>query len=212
KLSGDFAVHQLYDCNWIVANCSTPANYFHVLRRQILLPFRKPLIVFTPKSLLRHPEAKSSFDHMLPGTHFQRLIPDEGPAAVSPQKVKRVIFCTGKIYYELIRERKSRGMDDAVAVVRIEQLSPFPFDLVKAETDRYQNADLVWCQEEHKNQGYYDYIKPRLHTTISHSRSIWYAGREPAAAPATGNKHAHLMELQRLLDAAFNWETFPGKL
>ncbi|MEQ2207347.1 hypothetical protein XENOCAPTIV_010963, partial [Xenoophorus captivus] len=90
----DFAVHQLYDCNWIVANCSTPANYFHVLRRQILLPFRKPL-------------------------------------------------------------------------------SPFPFDLVKAETDRYQNADLVWCQEEHKNQGYYDYVKPRLHTTISHTRSIW---------------------------------------
>ncbi|MEQ2315818.1 hypothetical protein AMECASPLE_026226, partial [Ameca splendens] len=173
KLSGDFAVHQLYDCNWIVANCSTPANYFHVLRRQILLPFRKPLIVFTPKSLLRHPEAKSSFDDMLPGTHFQRLIPDEGPAAVSPQKVKRVIFCTGKIYYELIRERKSRGMDDAVAVVRIEQLSPFPFDLVKAETDRYQNADLVWCQEEHKNQGYYGYVKPRLHTTISHTRSIW---------------------------------------
>ncbi|XP_047228449.1 2-oxoglutarate dehydrogenase, mitochondrial [Girardinichthys multiradiatus] len=212
KLSGDFAMHQLHDCNWIVANCSTPANYFHVLRRQILLPFRKPLIVFTPKSLLRHPEAKSSFDDMLPGTHFQRLIPDEGPAAVSPQKVKRVIFCTGKIYYELIRERKSRGMDEAVAVVRIEQLSPFPFDLVKAETDRYQNADLVWCQEEHKNQGYYDYVKPRLHTTISHTRSIWYAGREPAAAPATGNKHAHLMELQRLLDAAFNLETFPGKL
>ncbi|MEQ2263519.1 hypothetical protein XENORESO_008816 [Xenotaenia resolanae] len=149
---------------------------------------------------------------MLPGTNFKRLIPDEGPAAVSPQKVKRVIFCTGKIYYELIRERKSRGMDDAVAVVRIEQLSPFPFDLVKAETDRYQNADLVWCQEEHKNQGYYDYVKPRLHTTISHTRSIWYAGREPAAAPATGNKHGHLMELQRLLDAAFNLETFPGKL
>uniref|UniRef100_A0A665VD68 2-oxoglutarate dehydrogenase complex component E1 n=1 Tax=Echeneis naucrates TaxID=173247 RepID=A0A665VD68_ECHNA len=171
-----------------------------------------PLIVFTPKSLLRHPEAKSSFDDMLPGTHFRRIIPDDGPAAASPEKVKRVIFCTGKIYYELIRERKNRGMDDDVAVVRIEQLSPFPFDLVKLETDRYLNADLVWCQEEHKNQGYYDYVKPRIRTTISHSRPVWYAGRDPAAAPATGNKQTHLTELQRLLDTAFDLEAFYGKV
>uniref|UniRef100_A0AAQ5X7M9 2-oxoglutarate dehydrogenase complex component E1 n=1 Tax=Amphiprion ocellaris TaxID=80972 RepID=A0AAQ5X7M9_AMPOC len=162
----------LYDCNWIVVNCSTPANYFHVLRRQILQPFRKPLIVFTPKSLLRHPEAKSSFEEMLPGTHFRRVIPDDSPAAVSPEKVKRVIFCTGKIYYELTRERKNRGMDDTIAIVRIEQLSPFPFDLLKAETDRYINADLVWCQEEHKNQGYYDYVKPRIRTTINRTRPV----------------------------------------
>ncbi|XP_008280042.1 2-oxoglutarate dehydrogenase, mitochondrial isoform X4 [Stegastes partitus] len=211
KLSEDFAVRQLYDCNWIVVNCSTPANYFHVIRRQILQPFRKPLIVFTPKSLLRHPEAKSSFDEMLPGTHFSRIIPDDGPAAVSPEKVKRVIFCTGKIFYELTRERKNRGMDDTIAVVRVEQLSPFPFDLVKEETDRYVNADLVWCQEEHKNQGYYDYVKPRIRTTIGRSRPVWYAGREPAAAPATGNKQTHLMELQRLLDTAFDLEAFSGK-
>ncbi|KAM9307271.1 2-oxoglutarate dehydrogenase complex component E1 isoform 2-T2 [Pholidichthys leucotaenia] len=210
-MSADFAVHQLYDCNWIVVNCSTPANYFHVLRRQILMPFRKPLIVFTPKSLLRHPEAKSSFDDMLQGTHFKRLITDDATAA-NPQKVKRVIFCTGKIYYELIRERMNRGMDDTAAVIRIEQLSPFPFDLIKTEGDRYLNADLVWCQEEHKNQGYYDYVKPRICTTINNTRPLWYAGREPAAAPATGNKHAHLMELQRLLDTAFNLEAFSEKL
>ncbi|XP_069557206.1 2-oxoglutarate dehydrogenase complex component E1 [Brachyistius frenatus] len=211
KLSEDLAMRQLYDCNWIVVNCSTPANYFHVLRRQILQPFRKPLIVFTPKSLLRHPEAKSSFDDMLPGTHFRRLIPDDGPAASGPQAVKRVIFCSGKIYYELIRERKNRGADDAVAVVRIEQLSPFPFDLVKEETDRYPNADLVWCQEEHKNQGYYDYVKPRIRTTVRRTRPVWYAGRESAAAPATGNKHTHLSELQRLLDTAFDLDAFSGK-
>ncbi|XP_070780256.1 2-oxoglutarate dehydrogenase complex component E1 isoform X4 [Enoplosus armatus] len=212
KLSEDFAMRQLYDCNWIVVNCSNPANYFHVLRRQILQPFRKPLIVFTPKSLLRHPEAKSSFDDMLPVTHFKRIIPDDGPAAASPEKVKRVVFCTGKIYYELTRERKNRGMDDAVAVVRIEQLSPFPFDLVKAETDRYPNADLVWCQEEHKNQGYYDYVKPRIRTTINRTRPVWYAGRGSAAAPATGNKQTHLTELQRLLDSAFDLEAFSGPL
>ncbi|XP_050972572.1 oxoglutarate (alpha-ketoglutarate) dehydrogenase a (lipoamide) isoform X1 [Labeo rohita] len=208
KITDDFAVRQLYDCNWIVVNCSNPANYFHVIRRQILLPFRKPLIIFTPKSLLRHPEAKSNFDQMLPGTHFQRVIPDDGPATQNPSGVKRIIFCTGKIYYEVMRERKTRNMEDSVAITRIEQLSPFPFDLVRAETEKYPNADLVWCQEEHKNQGYYDYVKPRMRTTINRAKPVWYAGREPAAAPATGNKNTHLLELKRFLDTAFNLDAF----
>uniref|UniRef100_A0A8C4V188 2-oxoglutarate dehydrogenase complex component E1 n=1 Tax=Falco tinnunculus TaxID=100819 RepID=A0A8C4V188_FALTI len=204
----DFDVRQLYDCNWIVVNCSTPANFFHVLRRQILLPFRKPLIIFTPKSLLRHPEARSSFDDMLPGTHFLRVIPDSGPAAQSPERVKRVLFCTGKVYYDLTRERKARQMEADVAVTRVEQLSPFPFDLLQLEAQKYPAAELVWCQEEHKNQGYYDYVKPRLRTTINRAKPVWYAGREPAAAPATGNKKTHLTELQRLLDTAFNLDAF----
>ncbi|XP_004074658.1 2-oxoglutarate dehydrogenase, mitochondrial isoform X1 [Oryzias latipes] len=212
KPSEDFAEHQLYDCNWIVVNCSTPANYFHVLRRQMLLSFRKPLVIFTPKSLLRHPEAKSSFDDMLPGTHFQRIIVDNGPAGARPESVKRVVLCTGKVYYELTRERRNRGLDGDIAVIRIEQLSPFPFDLVKSETDRFPNAELVWCQEEHKNQGYYDYVKPRLQTTVGYSRPIWYAGREPAAAPATGNKQAHVCELQRLLDTALDLHVFSGRV
>ncbi|KAG9332042.1 hypothetical protein JZ751_016229 [Albula glossodonta] len=161
KITEDFAMRQLYDCNWIVVNCSTPANYFHVLRRQILQPFRKPLIIFTPKSLLRHPEAKSSFDEMLPGSHFQRLIPDQGPSAQSPEAVKRIIFCTGK--------------------------------------------------EEHKNQGYYDYIKPRMRTATDRTRPVWYAGRDSAAAPATGSKHTHLLELQRFLDTAFNLDAFSSQ-
>ncbi|XP_028313717.1 2-oxoglutarate dehydrogenase, mitochondrial isoform X3 [Gouania willdenowi] len=207
-ITEDFAVSQLYDCNWIVVNSSCPANYFHVLRRQILLPFRKPLIVFTPKSLLRHPEARGSFDDMLPGTHFQRLIPESGAAAQSPHAVKRLIFCTGKVYYELTKERKSREMEDSVAIARIEQLSPFPFDQVKAESERFSNADLVWCQEEHKNQGYYDYVKPRIRTTIQRAKPVWYAGRDPAAAPATGNKNTHLVELRRFLDMAFDLQAF----
>ncbi|CAH2274958.1 2-oxoglutarate dehydrogenase, mitochondrial isoform X1 [Pelobates cultripes] len=122
KPSDDFAVRQLYDCNWIVVNCSTPANFFHVLRRQILLPFRKPLIVFTPKSLLRHPEARSSFDDMLAGTHFKRVISEDGPASQNPEGVKRILFCTGKIYYELTKERNSRGLDSDVAITRVEQV------------------------------------------------------------------------------------------
>uniref|UniRef100_A0A8C9WQL1 2-oxoglutarate dehydrogenase complex component E1 n=1 Tax=Scleropages formosus TaxID=113540 RepID=A0A8C9WQL1_SCLFO len=194
KITEDLPVRQLYDCNWIV----------------ILLPFRKPLIIFTPKSLLRHPEAKSSFDEMLPGTHFQRMIPDDGSTCKNPGAVKRLIFCTGKVYYELVKERRSRGMEDTVAISRIEQLSPFPFDLVKAETDKFPQAEIAWCQEEHKNQGYYDYVKPRLRTTTDQARPIWYVGRDPAAAPATGNKKAHLVELQRLLDTAFKLDAFKG--
>ncbi|XP_008158816.1 2-oxoglutarate dehydrogenase complex component E1 isoform X1 [Eptesicus fuscus] len=204
----NFDITQLYDCNWVVVNCSSPGNFFHVLRRQILLPFRKPLIVFTPKSLLRHPEARTSFDEMLPGTHFQRVIPEDGPAAQSPENVKRLLFCTGKVYYDLTRERKARDMVEQVAITRIEQLSPFPFDLLLQEVQKYPNAELAWCQEEHKNQGYYDYVKPRLRTTISRAKPVWYAGRDPAAAPATGNKKTHLTELQRLLDTAFDLDAF----
>ncbi|XP_060027585.1 2-oxoglutarate dehydrogenase complex component E1 isoform X4 [Erinaceus europaeus] len=204
----NFDINQLYDCNWVVVNCSTPGNFFHVLRRQILLPFRKPLIIFTPKSLLRHPEARSSFDEMLTGTHFQRVIPEDGPAAQRPDSVKRLLFCTGKVFYDLTRERKARSMEEQVAITRIEQLSPFPFDLLLHEVQKYPNAELAWCQEEHKNQGYYDYVKPRLRTTINRAKPVWYAGRDPAAAPATGNKKTHLTELQRLLDTAFDLEAF----
>uniref|UniRef100_A0A8C9W2Q4 2-oxoglutarate dehydrogenase complex component E1 n=1 Tax=Scleropages formosus TaxID=113540 RepID=A0A8C9W2Q4_SCLFO len=152
------------------------------------------------------------FDDMLPDTHFQRLIPESGTASQNPGEVKRVIFCTGKVYYDLTRERKARGMEDTVAITRVEQLSPFPFDLVKAETEKFSEADLVWCQEEHKNQGYYDYVKPRMRTTIGRARPVWYAGRDPAAAPATGNKAAHLQELARFLDTAFNLEAFKGQV
>uniref|UniRef100_A0A9L0R153 2-oxoglutarate dehydrogenase complex component E1 n=1 Tax=Equus caballus TaxID=9796 RepID=A0A9L0R153_HORSE len=169
----NFDINQLYDCNWVVVNCSTPGNFFHVLRRQILLPFRKPLIIFTPKSLLRHPEARTSFDEMLPGTHFQRVIPEDGPAAHNPENVKRLLFCTGKVYYDLTRERKARSMVEQVAITRIEQLSPFPFDLLLQEVQKYPGAELAWCQEEHKNQGYYDYVKPRLRTTISRAKPVW---------------------------------------
>ncbi|XP_028845826.1 2-oxoglutarate dehydrogenase-like, mitochondrial isoform X2 [Denticeps clupeoides] len=210
EFTGDFEVQQLYDCNWIVVNCSTPANYFHVLRRQILLPFRKPLIILTPKSLLRHPDARSSFDSMISGSKFQRIIPDGGPASLNPGKVKRVVFCTGKVYYELAKERQQRGLEKDVAIVRLEQISPFPFDLVRAEVEQYGNAELIWCQEEHKNMGYYDYVRPRFLTVLANKKPIWYSGRDPAAAPATGNKFTHLAELKRFLDIAFNLKTFDG--
>ncbi|XP_017475772.1 PREDICTED: 2-oxoglutarate dehydrogenase, mitochondrial-like [Rhagoletis zephyria] len=164
-----FPLKQLHDINQIVANCSTPANMFHILRRQIALPFRKPLIVFTPKSLLRHPSCKSSFDELLPGTEFRRLLPDEGEQIKArPEAVKRQIFCTGKVYYELIKERNARGLDDQVAITRIEQLCPFPFDLVRDELLKYPNADVMWSQEEHKNQGWFNFVLPNLQCVLKH--------------------------------------------
>eukprot|EP00066_Takifugu_rubripes_P002275 XP_003964098.1 PREDICTED: 2-oxoglutarate dehydrogenase-like, mitochondrial isoform X1 [Takifugu rubripes] len=211
EFSGDFEVEQLYDCNWIVVNCSTPANYCHVLRRQVLLPFRKPLVVFTPKSLLRHPDARSSFDELTTGTKFKRLIPDDGPAAQDPARVKRVIFCSGKVYYDLAKERKQQNLEREVAIIRLEQISPFPFDLVRTEAEMYAEAELVWCQEEHKNMGYYDYVRPRFLTVLANRKPIWYVGREPAAAPATGNKFTHLNELKRFMEMAFSLRAFQEK-
>ncbi|XP_043592398.1 2-oxoglutarate dehydrogenase, mitochondrial isoform X8 [Bombus pyrosoma] len=202
--SEEFAVRQLHDSNWIVANCSTPANYFHILRRQIALPFRKPLILMTPKSLLRHPEAKSSFDLMLENTEFLRVIPEEGVASQNPSNVKRVIFCSGKVYYDLKKARAEKKLDDKVAIVRIEQISPFPYDLVRDEADKYANAKIVWAQEEHKNQGAWTYVQPRFHTALNGARSVLYAGRPTGASPATGSKMQHLKELKQLLDDSFD--------
>ncbi|XP_046960325.1 2-oxoglutarate dehydrogenase, mitochondrial isoform X2 [Vanessa cardui] len=170
--SPDYEVRQLHDCNWVVANCSTPASLFHILRRQIALPFRKPLILMTPKSLLRHPECKSSFDDMRDGTAFKRLIPEEGPAAENPGNVRKVAFCSGRVYYDLLKQRRDRGLEKDIAIVRLEQISPFPYDLIKAEIAKYPNAQLVWSQEEHKNMGAWSYVEPRFRTLLQNQKQI----------------------------------------
>ncbi|XP_018392125.1 PREDICTED: 2-oxoglutarate dehydrogenase, mitochondrial isoform X2 [Cyphomyrmex costatus] len=203
--SEEFAVRQLHDSNWIVANCSTPANYFHILRRQIALPFRKPLILMTPKSLLRHPEAKSNFDMMLEDTQFLRVIPEEGAAAQNPNSVKRLLFCSGKVYYDLKKARTERNLDDKIAIARVEQISPFPYDLVKIEAAKYPDAELIWAQEEPKNQGAWTYVQPRFHTALNGIRNVVYAGRPTASSPATGSKMQHLKELKQLLDDSLNF-------
>jgi len=198
----NLSIRQLSEINWIVANCSTPANYFHILRRQILLPFRKPLVLMTPKSLLRKPEARSSFDEMKEGTEFQRVLAEAGPAAANPSKVERVVFCSGKVYYDLAAERTKRGLDETVAIARVEQIAPFPYDLVKAELDRYPGASVVWAQEEHKNGGPWSYVQPRFATTMGHQGHMRYAGRPVSPSTATGNKRTHTRELENLLHDA----------
>merc|ERR1719336_2878865 len=203
ELNDQFAIEQLININNIVANCTTPANYFHILRRQICLPFRKPLIVLTPKSLLRHPECKSSFDDLLPGTEFRRMILDQGPASHNPASIKKVLFCTGKVYYDLLKERRDRGLEDQIAIHTIEQICPFPFDIMKEVSEHYCNAKLCWVQEEHKNMGAWSYVQPRTQTAIGgYHRLLKYIGRETAPSPATGNKATHKKELQEFLDKA----------
>ncbi|KAF5288848.1 hypothetical protein FQA39_LY03727 [Lamprigera yunnana] len=168
----EFAVRQLHDINWIVANCSTPASYFHILRRQIALPFRKPLVIMTPKSLLRHPEARSSFDEMVTGTEFQRIKSDVGPASKNPGGVKRVMFCSGKVYYDLLKIRSEKKLENEIVITTVEQICPFPFDLVKKECAKYPNAQVCWVQEEHKNSGAWSYVAPRFETALGGVRDI----------------------------------------
>lgn len=203
----NFEMQQLHEINWFVCNFTTPANLFHALRRQVALPFRKPLIVMTPKSLLRLPEARSSFDLMTDGTTFQRMILEPGPASENPSQVKKVVFCSGKVYYELVKEREKLDKVDKIAISRIEQISPFPFDLVKEEILKYPRAEVCWCQEEHKNMGSWAYVEPRFRTVlkkIGSKKEVHYAGRYPSAAAATGNKHMHTMELSQFLKQAIS--------
>jgi 2-oxoglutarate dehydrogenase E1 component len=203
------AVNQLQEINMIIAYPTTPANMMHLLRRQIKLPFRKPLIVMTPKALLRLPAAQSSFDEMLPGTSFTRAYKEAGVAANNPEEVKKVIFCSGKVYYDLINERQTRNLDDKVAIIRIEQIAPFPFDIIRDELKKYKNAKICIAQEEHKNGGSYEFVKARLQTILTalqdeRINQLSYAGRPTAASPATGNKVMHYKELKQLLADAMS--------
>ncbi|TFK38988.1 2-oxoglutarate dehydrogenase complex E1 component mitochondrial precursor [Crucibulum laeve] len=200
---------QHQDCNMQVVYPTTPANYFHVLRRQIHRDFRKPLILFFSKNLLRHPQARSALDEMIGDTHFQRYIPEPfQESLVAPEEIKRHILCTGQVYFTLLKAREERGIKD-VAISRIEQLSPFPYDLLTPHLDQYPNASLLWCQEEPLNNGGWSYVGPRIYTAASKTQHHkgkypFYAGREPTSSVATGSKAQHKKEIEAFLDAAFN--------
>ena len=136
-------------------------------------------------------------------SEFKRMILDAGPAAATPASVKKVLFCTGKVYYELVKERRERGLESEIAIHTIEQISPFPFDIMKQVAEEYCNAKLCWVQEEHKNMGAWSYVQPRTQTAIGgYHRLLKYIGRETAPSPATGNKMTHKRELKEFLDKA----------
>jgi len=199
---------QIQHANWQVVNCTTPANYFHVLRRQIHRPFRKPLIIAAPKDLLRHKLAVSSIEDFLPKRRFQRVIGESHPSELLPNdQIKRVVFCSGKIYYEALQMRRDDKVDD-VAIVRLEQISPFPFDRVAKEISQYPNAETVWLQEEPKNQGAWVYVSERIITATrelnGNEKRPGYVGRDAMAATAEGYGAVHNREQVRILKKVFS--------
>jgi 2-oxoglutarate dehydrogenase E1 component len=200
--------------NMQVVNCSTPANYFHVLRRQMHRPFRKPLIIMTPKSLLRHKKATSALSDFAEGSSFHRLLHDDAQRSVNSaiklkpdDQIRRVVMCSGKVYYDLLEEREARGLDD-VYLLRLEQFYPWPMKSVMAELGRFKTAELVWCQEEPKNMGGWTFVDPWLELTLSRTKGIKakrarYVGRPASASTAAGLMTRHKRELQAFLDDAF---------
>ncbi len=201
--------------NWIVANCTTPANYFHILRRQLHRTFRKPLILVTPKSLLRHKLAVSTADDFTTGSSFHRVLWDDAQKGnsdtklVADDKIKRVVMCSGKVYFDLLEERDARGIDD-IYLMRIEQYYPFPAHSLINELERFKGAEMVWCQEEPKNQGAWTFIEPNIEWVLTrigakHTRPV-YAGRATSASPATGLASQHKAQQEALVNEALSIE------
>ncbi|MFT6774803.1 MAG: 2-oxoglutarate dehydrogenase E1 component [Paracoccaceae bacterium] len=195
--------------NWIVANCSTPANYFHILRRQIHRTFRKPLIMMTPKSLLRHKKAVSKLSELATGSSFHRVLWDDAQLGASPtilaadDKIRRVVICSGKVYYDLLEQRDERGIDD-VYILRLEQYYPFPAISLTKELARFTNAEIVWTQEEPKNQGAWTFVEPNIEWVLGRigakSARPRYIGRPASASPATGLATKHKQEQDALVN------------
>jgi 2-oxoglutarate dehydrogenase E1 component len=198
--------------NMQVANCTTPANYFHILRRQLKREFRKPLILMTPKSLLRHKRAVSRLDEMGPNTSFHRILwddaqamPDEKIKLVPDAKIRRVVLCSGKVFYDLYEEREKRGIDD-IYLLRIEQLYPFPTKALMTELTRFKQAEIVWCQEEPRNMGAWVFVDIFLEWVLNQigakQRRARYAGRPASASTAVGQMSLHLAQLKNFLEQA----------
>jgi len=186
--------------NMQVCQPTTPAQIFHLLRRQMIRMFRKPLVIMTPKSLLRNKDAVSSLDELARG-EFRTVI-GETVSTVDPKKVKRVVVCTGKVYYDLLAARRERGLDD-VALVRIEQLYPFAHKAFEAEMKKFPNASqVIWCQDEPQNQGAWFYVQHHVAETLKEGQKLGYAGRAPSASPAVGYYDKHYAQQKELIAAA----------
>jgi 2-oxoglutarate dehydrogenase E1 component len=177
----------------IVANPTTPANFFHILRRQVAWSFRKPLVIFSPKSLLRHPAVISPIKEFTAGS-FREVIDDEN---MNPKEVKRVVMCSGKIYYDLLEAQQKRKNKDT-AIIRVEQLHPFPEKQLKAVLKKYKDAKLGWVQEEPANMGCQSYIQRMMP-----KYDMQYIARKASASPATGFAKVHKVEQEKIINQAF---------
>jgi len=196
------------DDNWQVCNCTTPANYFHVLRRQMHRDFRKPLVMMTPKSLLRHKLAVSDISMFTGDSTFHRVLwDDDKDSLVKDDKIKRVVLCSGKVYYDLLQARRDKEIDD-VTILRLEQVYPFPHKALVKELKAFKNAEIVWCQEEPENQGAWHFVDRLIEdvlTELKHKAGRPnYIGRVASASPATGSTSVHQKEQNALVDQALS--------
>jgi 2-oxoglutarate dehydrogenase E1 component len=201
--------------NWIIANCTTPANYFHILRRQLHRTYRKPLVLMTPKSLLRNKFAVSQQEDFIEGSSFHRVLWDDAQKENSSLNleqdinIKRVIVCSGKIYYDLLKERDSNKLSN-IYLLRVEQLYPVPGKALTKELNRFKNAQLIWCQEEPKNQGAWSFIEPNLEIILSElkikAKRAKFVGRPPSASPATGLASQHKEQQEKIIFEALDLE------
>jgi 2-oxoglutarate dehydrogenase E1 component len=191
------------DTNMQIVQPTTASQIFHVLRRQMVRNLRKPLVIFTPKSLLRNKDATSPLVEFTKGG-FQTVIPENKEEVVKKaEKVKRVVACSGKVYYDLVKKREEKGADD-VAIIRVEQLYPFPHKAFAAELKRFPNAtEIVWCQDEPQNQGAWFFIQHNIHENMLEGQKLGYAGRAASASPAVGYAHLHQEQQKGLIEAAF---------
>jgi 2-oxoglutarate dehydrogenase E1 component len=199
------------DDNMQVVNCTTPANYFHVLRRQMHRNFRKPLVVMTPKSLLRHKRAVSKLAEFGPGSSFHRVLWDDAQSnrgssltLVPDEQIKRIILCSGKVYYDLFEEREKHG-EKHIQILRLEQIYPFPGLPLTEELTRFPNAEIIWCQEEPKNQGAWTFVAPYIESVmeqLGRRGLLRYTGRKASASPAVGQLSQHEAELNAFLNDA----------
>jgi 2-oxoglutarate dehydrogenase E1 component len=200
--------------NWQVANCTTPANYFHILRRQMHRSFRKPLVLMTPKSLLRHKRVVSNLEDFGPDSTFHRVLWDSAENGLTQvkllpnDKINRVVLCSGKVYYDLLEEREKRGTND-VYLMRVEQLYPFPARALIHELTRFKHAEIVWCQEEPKNMGAWTFIEPNIEWVLNNIEAKYrrprYVGRPASASTAAGLMSKHLAELETFLEEALTY-------
>jgi 2-oxoglutarate dehydrogenase E1 component len=191
------------DTNMQLCQPTTASQIFHLLRRQMVRNLRKPLVIFTPKSLLRNKDATSPLSEFTKGG-FQTVIPEQNEAVIKKaDKVKRVICCSGKVYYDLVKKREEKGADD-VAIIRVEQLYPFPHKVFGAELKKFPNAtDIVWCQDEPQNQGAWFFVQHQVHENMLEGQKLGYAGRAASASPAVGYAHLHQDQQKALIEAAF---------
>ena len=187
--------------NMQIINCTSPANYFHVLRRQLHRNFRKPLVIFTPKSTLRHKKNTSNIDQFINGSTFHRILTDLIPASEKKKK-KRLILCSGKIYFE-IQDRLEKLNIKNIAIIRLEQIYPFPYEIFKEELINYKEAEIIWTQEEPKNMGAWGFVSSRIESVMSEAGvkqvELYYVGRSPAASPAAGSLPRHLTNQENII-------------